>query len=86
MGLMANIPDGEDLEEPFAIVGFAFLCNVIYTFGWITEINDRRGKTYGPKMFKKGLRITLIIIFIPLCIHFIIWTTKKLIAVISSVT
>ena len=76
MDLLVDIPPGQDLQEPIAIIGFALLCNVFYTLGWLTEICIKRNITYGPKMFKKGLYFTLFFIFLPLVIHFILWVLR----------
>ena len=47
-----HLEPGEDFYEPIMIPIFAFLCNVGYTLGWLTEIFIKRSLTYGPKMFK----------------------------------
>ena len=76
MAIIVNVPPGEDLQEPFAIIGFAFLCNVFYTLGWITEIFKEKNLLYGPRMFKKGLYFTLFFIFAPLLIHIVMWISR----------
>lgn len=35
---IVNVQAGEDLIEPFAIIGFVILCNIGYSLGWLTEI------------------------------------------------
>lgn len=74
--LFVNLKAGEDLEEPFAIVGFAFICNLFYTLGWITEITRKPSKNYGPKMFKIGLYFTLFWVYLPLLLHVIFWIAR----------
>ena len=59
----------EDFVEPIVILLFAFLCNVCYTFGWITEIFIKKNTTYAPKMFKFGLFFTLFWVLLPAIIH-----------------
>jgi uncharacterized membrane protein YhdT len=44
---------------------FAFMCNVGYTLGWITEIFKKPSTSYEPKMFRFGLYFTLICIALP---------------------
>jgi hypothetical protein len=44
---------------------FAFMCNVGYTLGWLTEIFIKPSTTYGPKMFRFGLYLTLICVALP---------------------
>ncbi len=56
---------GEDLYEPIMIPIFAFLCNLGYTLGWLTEVFIKRSLTYGSKMFKRGLSFTLFWVFLP---------------------
>ena len=56
---------GEDFIEPISFILFAFLSNVFFTLGWITEIFVERSLDYGRKMFKTGLYFTLICMFIP---------------------
>lgn len=73
MSAIVNVPPGEDLVEPFAIIGFGILCNLGYSLGWLTEIFIKRGNTYGPKTFKIGLFFTLFFIFLPLTIHIFLW-------------
>jgi hypothetical protein len=60
-----NLEPGEDFIEPFMILIFIFLCNLGYTFGWITEISKNKNVTYGPDMFKIGLYFTLFWVFLP---------------------
>ena len=64
---------GEDFIEPISFIIFAFLSNVFYTLGWITEIFTERSLDYGRKMFKTGLYFTLICMFIPPLIWFFIY-------------
>jgi hypothetical protein len=76
MSVIVNVPAGEDLVEPFAIIGFGILCNLGYSLGWLTELFIKRNNTYGPKMFKIGLFFTLFFIFLPLVIHIILWILR----------
>lgn len=62
---------GEDLSLHLGVVGFAFVCNVCYTLGWITEIGEPRAKNYGPSMFKTGLYFTLVFVFLPAFLHIV---------------
>lgn len=73
---MVNPPPGEDLVEPFAIIGFGILCNLGYSLGWLTELFIKRDNTYGPKIFKTGTLFTLFFIFLPLVIHIILWILR----------
>lgn len=65
LSLLVELEPGEDLIEPLAMIAFAFLCNVCYTFGWFTEIFIDKSKTYGPSMFRFGLIFTVVCVFIP---------------------
>jgi len=67
-----HLEAGEDFYEPIMIPIFAFLCNICYTLGWLTELFIKRSLTYGPKMFKLGLYFTLFWIFLPSTIWVII--------------
>jgi len=60
-----HLEPGEDFYEPIMIPIFAFLCNIGYTLGWLTEVFIKRSLTYGPKMFRRGLYLTLFLIFLP---------------------
>ena len=73
---IVNVQPGEDLIEPFAIIGFGILCNLCYSLGWLTEIFRKKDKKYGPKMFKVGLYFTLFFVFLPLAIHIVLWTLR----------
>jgi hypothetical protein len=73
MSALINLEPGEDLQEPLAIIGFAILCNLGYTLGWLTEIFKEKTKTYGPKMFKIGLYFTLFWVFLPAVLHILFW-------------
>ena len=76
MGIMSSLVTlqlGEDLQEPIAIMGFAILCNLGYSLGWLTEIFKKKSATYGPKMFKMGLYFTLFFVFLPAALHIILW-------------
>lgn len=63
MYALVELKPGEDLQEPLAIIGFGFLCNLFYTIGWLTEIFSKKTLNYGPKNFKKGLYFTLFFCF-----------------------
>jgi hypothetical protein len=76
ISFLVNVPDGEDLIEPFAIFGFIFLCNFGYTFGWVIELFRRKNKTFAPIMFKFGLNLTMSVIMLPLIIHIILWIIR----------
>ena len=73
---IVNVKPGEDLVEPFAIIGFGILCNLGYSLGWLTEIFRKKDKKYGPKMFKIGLYFTLFFVFLPLVIHIVLWVSR----------
>ena len=60
-----HLEPGEDFYEQIMIPIFAFLCNIGYTLGWLTEVFIKRSLTYGPKMFRRGLYLTLFLIFLP---------------------
>jgi hypothetical protein len=70
---IVNVPQGVDVFEPFAIIGFIILCNFGYTLGWLTEISIKKSKTYATKMFKNGLYFTISVIMVPLFIHILLW-------------
>lgn len=76
MSAIVNVPPGEDLVEPLAVIGFGILCNLGYTLGWLTEIFLKPTSTYGPKMFKRGLLFTLLFVFLPLVIHVVLWISR----------
>ncbi|TPE40258.1 hypothetical protein [Pontibacter mangrovi] len=76
MHLLVKLGPGEDLQEPIAIVGFGFLCNLGYSLGWVTEIMNQKSQTYGPKMFKVGLYFTLFWVFLPALIHILLWVSR----------
>ena len=73
MSSLVTLQPGEDLQEPIAIMGFAILCNLGYSLGWLTEIFKKKSATYGPKMFKMGLYFTLFFVFLPAALHIILW-------------
>lgn len=73
MSSLVNLKAGEDLQEPIAIIGFAFLSNLGYSLGWLTEVFKKKSTTYGPKMFKIGLYFTLFFVFLPAVLHIIFW-------------
>ena len=73
MYALVDLEPGEDLQEPLLVLSFAFLCNVGYTLGWLTEIFKTKSKTYGPKMFKVGLYFTLFWVFLPAVLHILFW-------------
>src|SRR5690554_617509 len=73
MSVLVCLEPGEDLQEPIAIIGFAVLCNLGYSLGWLTEIFNKRNKNYGPRMFKIGLYFTLFLVFLPAILHIIFW-------------
>jgi len=64
-----NLETGENLFEPMAIPAFAILCNLAYTLGWVAELFNKRGVNLAPKLFKRGLFITLIIVFLGPAMH-----------------
>ena len=73
MSAFVDLEPSEDLIEPFAIFGFGILCNLGYTLGWLTEVFNKKGKTYGPGIFKIGLYFTLFWVFLPAVLHIIFW-------------
>ena len=76
MSLLVKLEPWEDVVEPIVVLGFAFLCNLGYTLGWITEIMIDKTKIYGPKMFKVGLYFTLFWVVLPTLIHIILWISR----------
>ena len=76
MSLLVELEPWEDVVEPIVVLGFAFLCNLGYTLGWITEIMIDKTKTYGPKMFEVGLYFTLFWVVLPTLIHIILWISR----------
>ena len=79
MLIIVDVKPGEDLQEPLAIIGFGILCNLGYTFGWLTEIARKKTKTYGPLMFKIGLCFTLFFVFAPAILLLIMWLRNMMI-------
>ena len=73
MSAFVDLEPSEDLIEPFAIFGFAILCNLGYTLGWLTEVFNKKDKTYGPVIFKIGLYFTLFWVFLPAVLHIVFW-------------
>ena len=73
MSIIVNVPNGEDLVEPFAIIGFGILCNIGYSLVWIIEVFIKRNILFAPRTFKIGTFITLLFIFLPLVIHVFLW-------------
>jgi len=73
MYAIVDLKPGEDLIEPLAIIGFAIVSNICYTFGWLTEILSEKSITYGATMFKVGLGFTIIMVFIPAVFQIIYW-------------
>ncbi len=59
----ANVPVGEDVVEPLAVLFFAFVCNVCYTAGWVVEIlritpaHWRRLLFWGGTLFSMGVAL-----------------------------
>ena len=76
IGLLIDIPPGDDIQEPITIVFFVLLCNLGYTLGWITELFNRDEQNYGPKYFKIGLVFTLFWTMLPAIIHVIWWIQR----------
>lgn len=59
-----------DFVSGLAIMGFAFLANFFYTFGWVVElflrlVNKRNATSFGLKSFKIGFIIAIIGTFTP---------------------
>ena len=52
---LINLKPSEDLKEPITIIGFLVFCNIGYTLGWMTEMRNKKSKSYGPNMFKLAL-------------------------------
>jgi hypothetical protein len=66
------------LEEPFGIFVFAFACNVCYTLGWIAESIFHKRKNLGPRLFKAGLLLTLVVSVLPAVLYVIVDLVNKL--------
>ena len=75
--LVVHLKPGEDLVEPIVIILFALLCNVLYSLGWITELFVSKNKNYGSRIFKRGLYLTLFLVFLPTAIHIVFWVYMK---------
>jgi len=92
IALVSLIPQkgSQDIPEPIAVAAFAYLCNICYCLGWLTEsvlrISTKNtdnlhspfysGKTYGPFCFKLGLYFTLFVMLLPVGL----WSVFNLLA------
>ncbi|MBK8614252.1 MAG: hypothetical protein IPN85_12415 [Flavobacteriales bacterium] len=60
---LADVPAGEDVVEPIAVLLFAFACNVCYTAGWLAELlrivpaHWRRLLFWGGTLFSMGVAL-----------------------------
>lgn len=68
-----NLGPSEDLIEPFAMIGYVFLWNLIYTVGWLLEISMPKSKIFGPKTFKIFLLLSAGLAFIPTVLNIVFW-------------
>ena len=68
---MTLVVDGTgDFISGLSIMGFAFLANFIYTFGWVVELflrffNRHKATSFGLKSFKIGFIISICGTFVP---------------------
>src|SRR5690554_1732267 len=62
MSVLVCLEPGEDLQEPIAIIGFAVLCNLGYSLGWLTEIFNKRNHIH-PKVSWNRIKLTCIPLF-----------------------
>jgi hypothetical protein len=60
---LADVPPGEDVVEPLAVLFFAVVCNVCYTAGWMVEVlriapgHWRRLLFWGGTLFSMGVAL-----------------------------
>lgn len=71
----------DDFLEPLSIVAFAVMANVMYTLGWITElayrnIRPNRSPNLGPRLFRYGLRFSLLLIALPVILNAGAWMIR----------
>jgi hypothetical protein len=64
------VDGGGDFVSGLAIMGFAFLANFFYTFGWVVELfirffNRQKATWFGLKSFKVGFIIAICGTFVP---------------------
>lgn len=43
------------------LIGFLFILNILYTFGWISELFRKRSLTFAPKLFKNIILLSVLL-------------------------
>jgi len=61
---------GEDAVEPIALLATPVVMNICYTAGWVVEgfldkASSDEEDVLGPKLLRSGLKLSLIVVFIP---------------------
>ena len=65
-----HLRPGEDAVEPVALVAAPVLVNLLYTLGWLVEVQARRhvselSPRFGPLLWTLGLGLGLFLITVP---------------------
>ena len=85
MGISGNIPPKPSFEEqdfePLSIIIFAFLANIFYTGGWISEFIARKlwkekAESFGPIAFSLGVIFSIFLAFLPGIASFLSWIIR----------
>jgi len=56
---------GEDLVEPLTVIAYAFMANVCYTLGWLTELKSPRDHSSRNELWKTGTLFSCALTAIP---------------------
>ena len=62
---LADVPPGEDVVEPMAVLFFAFACNVCYTAGWSLEVLRITPATWRRLLFWAGTLLSMGVALLP---------------------
>ncbi len=85
--LVALIPPGFKLAvPPQAILAYALLANVCYTFGWALEATAQRlwgerTPRFGPALFRQGLAFSVGLTLLPVLIASLSWFVRVIMVV-----
>lgn len=55
-----------------SFLGIIIILNIIYTFGWVVELFKNRSLTFGPRIFKKLVWNSFMILFLATSIYYFI--------------
>jgi hypothetical protein len=81
------IENGEDIGEPFMLFVAPFLINAFYTLGWVVEgfapeaflkSFPDDGNEIGPRFLGYGLRLSLILVWLPTVVWAVLWLLRLL--------